>query len=223
MEKTPEELKKEAEDKAIADALAAKEIEDRKLIPEKKDDEEEETVESLKAKLAKEIEDKENYKKGLLALKAKKEKGDNDEEEIDVKNIAEETATNVATKAIEKSNEKTAISQFINKYPALKDSLAWTKIIENYNPKNGKDSVEAIKTDLEAALILARHYGGGKVAEKEVTLNNFATTSHAGSTRSHDDSKELDESTLQMGKMFGNSEADLKKTLDPNANEISLI
>lgn len=223
MEKTPEELKQEA-DAIAAAALAGKSLEEEMSLSPKG----EETVESLKARLAKVEEEKENYKKGLLSLKkSKKVEGEEDEEDEEeesgntqeIKTIA----TQAATELMEKSNEKTAISQFTEKYPALKDPIVWAKVVENFNSKNGKGSVDSIKQDLEAALILAKHYGGGKIAEKEITLSNYASVSYAGSIAPHQNQQSLvNDSTIEMGRRFGNSAEALQKASEEGANEIRL-
>jgi hypothetical protein len=217
MEKTQEELKQEAEAKAAA-ALTAKSLEEELSLETPKVGEED-TVDSLKARLAKAEEERENYKTGLLALKKKGTgEGEGETEEVDVKAVAENAATGV----IEKNNEKTAIAQFTEKYPALKEPSVWAKVVENYNSKAGKGSVDAVKQDLEAALILAKHYGGGKVAEKEISLNQFASVSQAGSIAHHESSNNLPDSTIEMGRLMGNSAEALQKASD-EGNEIRLI
>ena len=177
---------------------------------------EEETVDSLKVKLAKVEAESENYKTGMLKYKkaSKEVVVDNDE----IKNIAVEASNEV----MEKSNEKSAIAQFTEKYPALKDPKAWQEVVSNYNPKAGKGSIESVKQDLEAALVLAKHYGGGKIAEKEVTLNEYASVSHAGSIAPRTEDKKVEDSTIAMGKMFGNSAEKLEEVSKPGSNEIDI-
>ena len=224
MEKTPEELKQEA-DAIAAAALADKSLEDELSLSPKDD----ETVESLKARLAKAEEERNNYKTGLLKLKKSQKEG-SDEDGVDDEDIEDKkddidvqsVATNAALGVIEKSNEKTAISEFTQKYPALKDPVMWRKVIENYNPKSGKGSSRDILEDLEAALILAKYYGGGKIAEKEITLNKFASVTPGGSSYRDSGSSEINDSTIQMGKMMGVSAEDLQKASEPGANEIQL-
>lgn len=181
------------------------------------------SVESLKARLAKAEGERENYKKGMLKYKSKSKDVVEDEEEeesptLDIQSIAVKAATGV----IEKNNEKTAVSQFTEKYPALKDPILWRKVVENYSLKSGKGSVDSIKQDLEAALILAKHYGGGKVAEKEISLNQYATVSVAGSIASHEPSNDLKDSTIEMGRYMGVSAEALQRASEPGANEIQL-
>jgi hypothetical protein len=225
MEPTQQEQElKNAEAKALADAQASKSLEEELSLEAPQA----ETIESLKAQLAKEREEKENYKKGMLA--AKKAKPEVEEEEVEeeedksleIKNYATQAATEAATEVIERDNEKRAIFQFTDKYPALKDPSAWAKVVENYNSKAGKGSVESIKQDLEAALILAKHYGGGKVAEKEITLNNYASVSYAGSIAPHQPSNTVSESAVEMGRSFGNSVEELEDAFKDGANEIRI-
>lgn len=187
-------------------------------------------VESLKAQLVKAQEERDNYKRGMFKYKNKSQDSSDEEDEGEEENQeavvpdVKAIATQAATELIEKNNEKSAISQFTSKYPALKDPSVWRKVIENYNPKAGKGSVNSIMQDLEAALILARHYGGGKIAEKEVSLNNYASVSYAGSIAPHNNqSPDLKDSTIEMGRYFGNSAEALKKASEPGANEIQLI
>ncbi|MCX6822225.1 MAG: hypothetical protein NTW30_05625 [Candidatus Aenigmarchaeota archaeon] len=210
-----------------ADAQAAKSLEDELSLEAPKAGDND--IESLKARLAKAEEERENYKKGMLKYKSASKGNVGDEEgdeaaeaeekpQFDVKSIAESAATGV----IEKNNEKLAISQFTEKYPALKDPTVWAKVVENFNSKNGKGTVDSIKQDLEAALILAKHYGGGRVAEKEISLNNFASVSYAGSIAPHSASSEVKDSTIEMGRMMGVSADALEKASQPGANEIHL-
>ena len=191
---------------------------DEKSLEEELSLEEPETVESLRARLAKAEEERENYKNGMLKYKKQAKEVDGEEEEVDVKTVAEQTVHSV----LAKSNEKTAIAQFTEQYPALKDPETWKKVVENYVPRSGKDSVESVKKDLEAALVLARHYGGGKVAEKEITLNQFASVSYAGSIAPHSGTPQVSESAVEMGRRLGVSVEDLEKASQPGGNEIQI-
>jgi hypothetical protein len=211
---------KNAEAKALAEAQAGKSLEEELSLEAPQA----ETVESLKARLAKAESDRDNYKTGLLAAKkskpeAEEEEGEEEEDKsLEIKNYA----TQAATEVIERNNEKLAISQFTERYPALKDPSVWAKVVENYNSKAGKGSVESIKQDLEAALILAKHYGGGNVAEKEITLNNYASVSYAGSIAPHIPSNTVSENAVEMGRAFGNSVEDLEEAFKDGANEIRI-
>ena len=58
---------------------------------------------------------------------------------------------------------------------------------------------------------------------KEITLNQYASVSNAGSIASHENqSSDLKDSTIEMGRKFGNSIEDLEKASQPGANEIQL-
>ena len=188
----------------------------------------EETVESLKARLAKAEEERENYKRGMLKYKAENAKKDDEEEEDDSKGDKDNVdvagiATQAATQTIEKANERQAINRFTNRYPALKDPDTWKKVIENYVPRAGKLTVESIESDLEAALILAKHYGGGKVAEKEVSLSKYATVSVAGSIADRDPVSELSNSSIELGKSFGHSVEELQAAGKDDAHVIQIV
>ena len=212
--KTEEELKNE-EAAQTEEAQTVEKVEEELTL--ETEEVEEETVDSLKVKLAKVEAESENHKKGMLKYK-KAAKEVEKVEPDDVKNIAETAANDV----MEKSNEKSAIAQFTEKYPALKDPETWKKVVENYNPKSGKGSVESVKSDLEAALVLAKHYGGGKVGETEVSLNEYASVSHAGSIAPRTEDKQVKDSTLEMGKNFGTSAEKLEEASKPGANEINI-
>lgn len=204
------------------DAQTDKSLEDELSLEAPKANEVE-TVESLKARLAKAEEERENYKKGMLKYKSKTkgevvDEDEDEDEEVDVKGVA----TQAATQVIEKANEKSAIAQFTNKYPALKDPKAWNEVLLNYNPKNGKGSVDDIQKDLEAALMLAKHYGGGKVAEKEISLNEYASVSRAGSNAYHDEGSTVKESTLSMAREFKHDPEKVKNESDYLTAEIQL-
>ena len=187
---------------------------------------EEDDTESLKARLAKAEADRDNYRKGMLKYKsATKGEVVEDEEDEEVKTDSslevKSIATQAATEVIEKSNEKSAIDQFRSKYPALKDPEAWKKVVENYSNKSGKGSVNNILNDLEAGLVLAKHYGGGKVAEKEITLSNLGTVSHLGSGHTRETTPNI-ESTVEMGKSFRHSAEKLQNEDDSLQAEIQI-
>jgi len=186
-----------------------------------------EDFDSLRARLAKAEEEREIYKRGMFKYKniAKGEEGDESEEqaqEEEPKENVREVALKVATEVLERNNERSAINQFTDKYPALKEPSVWAKVVANYTPRAGKGSVDSVKQDLEAALILAKHYGGGKVAEKEISLNRYASVSYAGSIAQHDDTPELSETALGMARAMGKSVEQLKSASQPGANVIHL-
>jgi hypothetical protein len=141
---------------------------------------EEESVEELKARLAKVEEEKENYKqmglkyKNLTLEKSEKEEsteGDDTEEEeypdwdenskkFQKQTLAqaEKLAEAKAQQAIHKANEKTAIGEFVKNHPEAAEK--WNEVVSNYVPKAGKDSVQDILKDLDRAYVLTRYEKG---------------------------------------------------------------
>lgn len=70
-------------------------------------------------------------------------------------------AEQAAQAVLEKSNEKSAINQFLGKYEELADNDdLWQDIVTNYTPKRGRDTVEDIVKDLESARIVTLHERG---------------------------------------------------------------
>ena len=218
----PEEKEvKNGEATPVEEAQETKSLEEELSLEAPKADEDDE--ETLQAKLTKAEADRDNYKKGMLKYKAATKGQVVEEEEVeddkeDVKNVA----TQAATEVIEKTNEKNAINQFRSKYPALKDPKAWNEVVSNYNNKSGKGSVDDIINDLEAGLVLAKHYGGGKVAEKEITLSDLAVVSNAGSNPRHEEGSQVKESTVEMGKSFRHDAEKLQNEDDSLQAEIQI-
>lgn len=155
----------------------------------KTEETETEDLESLpqwaKDKLEKVESDKDNYKKGMLKYKDltldKKEKKveEKSEEEIypdwdeDSKKFQQQTLSKVEERAkasamgvIEKANEKSAIATFVKDNPELAEGEAWSEVISNYNPRNGKETVQDITNDLEEALVITK-YRSGKLSNSE--------------------------------------------------------
>jgi len=153
---------------------------------EKKVEEPEEDIESLpdwaKTRLSKLEKDKDVYKKGMFGLKEKyeltkpKKKKKEEEEEypewdetskkFQKQTIveAEKRAEKAATDTVEKSNEKTAVANFLKDNPEVTEH--WDEIVSNYNPKHGKDTVDSIIKDLKRAHLLAR-YEAGELDKKD--------------------------------------------------------
>ena len=147
--------------------------------------EETEDVESLpqwaKDRLKKTEDDKENYKKGLLKYKSrtltqeetKTEEEDYPDWDETSKKFQEQTtkkasqiAEQKARQIVEGFNEKAAINSFVSKHPELDDDNLWKEVITNYNPKNGKESIDAIQKDLERAYFTTR-FEKGEISELE--------------------------------------------------------
>lgn len=164
----------ELKETPVAEQVAETEKEETQEVAET---EPEESVESLKERLKKVEEEKENYKKGMLKAKGKtleteskkEEEAEEDYPEWDenskkfqeqtlsqAKKIAEEHSKTI----IEKANEKSAIISFISKHPELGEDDKWNEVISNYNPKNGKETVSDVEKDLERAYVLTRFERG---------------------------------------------------------------
>lgn len=208
------------EEESAEDAgQSEKESEEEKDESEEKDSEEE-TLDSLpswaKTRLEKAESDRDNYKAATLSLKKEPEK--KEEEQPDVKKIAEETAM----AALDKRTEKDAISQFTSKYPALKDSTRWKEILANYVPRHGKSTVEEITRDLEGALVLANHYAGRNISDSKNLVEDVSTVGKKGSKADRGETSNLNESTIEMGKRFKHTPEQLAKEDDSSKAEIKL-
>ena len=125
-------------------------------------------------KLKKTESDKENYKNAALKYKGLSLKKDGEtveekkEEELpewdenskkfqeQTLNQAEQRAEAKAQSVIESVNEKTAIKQFVEQFPKLAEEKIWSEIVSNYNPTNGKGTVDDVLRDLNRALVLAK-------------------------------------------------------------------
>jgi hypothetical protein len=136
-------------------------------------------------RLTKEQEEKENYRKMALKYKtrslepdkeiASKEEVEETPTEWDETSIkfqketisrAERIAEKKANEMVEKSNEQTAISQFIASNPELEDEAQWKEVVSNYYSRNGKGSVPSILSDLNKAYIVTR-YEKGEITKTE--------------------------------------------------------
>lgn len=198
----PEELKTTEE--TVVDE--AHETETQEELTLETDSKEQETEEDTAARLAKAEEERDNYKKGMLKwkkiatseTKVEEEKEETEEKTVDVKG----EATLAAQEVLYKSNEKSAINRFTDQYPALKDPAKWKEVILHYRPTSGKETAEDVIKDLEAALVLAKHYGGGKVKGEEINLSELGTVSSRGSMASQSKEPEISDSTVQMSERF---------------------
>lgn len=203
------------------------------LTPKGKENEQEESVDALKARLAKAEQERENYKKGMLKYKKQsrnvrserendeenEESDTNDEESVEVEDTGQTANTDDVTKvareaamgAIEQQNERLAMSQFAQKYPGLKNPKAWNEVVANYIPRSGKATVDSIVMDLEAALHTTQFYGGGRVAGNDVRVaRDFGAVSRSHTSPSQHKQTGLSESTLKMASKFGYTEKDFE-------------
>lgn len=127
-----------------------------------------EKVKTLEEQLAKEQEEKENYKQGMLKYKeqAKEEPiWDEDSQRFQKQTLtkAEQLAEEKARKTVEDFNEKAGIAKFREAHP----DVDMKEVLANYNPKNGKFSAESVVRDLERAYVLHQYDSGKLTTEKE--------------------------------------------------------
>lgn len=150
--------------------------------PKEETPEETEDVETLKERLKKAEEDKENYKKGMLkykdlSLSSKAEESKDEEDYPDwdetskkfqkqTLSQAEKVAEKRAREIVENYNEKSAISIFVKKHPEMAQEDNWKELVGNYNTNHPKDSVESYNRALEKAYINLR-YDRGELSELE--------------------------------------------------------
>ena len=142
------------------------------ILPEEVEKKEEinfeEENKTLKEQLAKEQEEKENYKQmGLKYKEEAKEEPvwDEDSQKFQKQTLsrAEQLAEEKARKTVEDFNEKAGIAKFQELHPdvVIKDVLA------NYQPKHGKYSADSVTRDLERAYVLHQYDSGKLSSEKE--------------------------------------------------------
>lgn len=150
---------------------------------------EEDTVTISKKELDQIKKDRDNYREGLLSVKADKrnldgseggEEGEEGEEggegggeggnagaeggsdtltEDRVKQIVGQSVDE-ATKAAYKSNEKRAKRQFLASHPEYVDDTQWAQLLTNFSRKRGQATVEDILDDLKDAVILHKRDTG---------------------------------------------------------------
>ena len=129
-----------------------------------------ETIRELEEQLAKEQEEKENYKQGMLKYKeqVKEEEPEWDESskkfQAQTLSKVETLAGEKATKTVESFNEKAGIAKFQEAHP----DVDMKEVLANYNPKNGKFSADSVVRDLERALVLHQYDSG--TLSSEVTV-----------------------------------------------------
>lgn len=191
-----------------------------------------ETLEEVKSRLAKVEADKENYKEGLLAAKAKlkKVKGsivDDDDDVDDDLAKTTEIATKVATKALEKAADKKARTDFRENNPNITDE-EWEKIVLNYTPQHGRSDAESIMKDLDRANLLRQYddgnledFAAAKKAAAVETVQNLAASPNPGNKgKVTKETKEVSESAIAIGKKMRVSKEDLEKEDDSRFAEI---
>lgn len=175
-----------------------------------------ETIRALEEQLAKEQEEKENYKQGMLKykeqVKEEEPEWDDNSKKFQAQTIskAETLAAEKARTTVEEFNEKAGIAKFQEAHP----DVDMKEVLANYNPKNGKFSADSVVRDLERAYVLHQYDTGKlssevKVAEekgrkkgvaeaKVADLNTISTTSQ----KTVPQGSSLTESELHMAKMM---------------------
>ena len=122
-----------------------------------KSESEEETVEVLKARLAKAESDRDNYKQGLLSRKSK-ERSLDIQKEADVSPEAPDISEEKVLSVLYKQNEKATMKAVINPtsplyLPELVDDKQFQTIVSEYLPRNiDKSSPEGIHKALRIAV-----------------------------------------------------------------------
>ena len=127
------------------------EIEESSSVePELKDDGD--TIQLSKGEYNKLLDEKENYKKGLLSAKEK------------MKLTPKESKSEFLPKQdFYKANEKEAISKFVAENPDMKEQ--WSDFVQHYSGKRGRDTVNSIVQDLDDAKTLFQKHNPQKEAE----------------------------------------------------------
>lgn len=189
-EEVQEELKQEEETSAVVppqenEIEGEEETSTNEETPEQTSEgESEPTIEELKAQLAKSKANEENYKKGLLSLKAKKRelaKPVQEDSEEKVVDLNEEMVEKVLAKKTEKETLKEVIDPKSDLFiPELVDDENYNEIIA-YLPRNvDKGSRESIHRGLKVAVAAWAFDTGKKVEKKKpnpaVALSSVATT-----------------------------------------------
>lgn len=173
---------------------------------------ESESIEEVKARLAKAEEERENYKNMALKYKSDtKEKTLEAEEYPDWDDqskkfqkqtieLAQKQAEEVTIRQTEKVNEKNAIASFIEKNPELADDKKWQEVIKNYQPRS-KESVQDIMKDLGRALVITK-YESGELDKKKEVKNDVSDLGTVGKTtsKSATEGKTLTQNELRLAK-----------------------
>jgi hypothetical protein len=182
------------------------EVPEKEETPVLEPEEEAEDVITLKEKIVKLEEEKENYKQSLLSKKKAWNKGltlESKKEDVLTETIedypdwdetskkfqkqtlseAEKVAEKKAQSVVEKYNEKAAIDKFLIDHPEMEEK--WEDIVSNYNPKHGKESISSIVKDLDRAYFMTQYESGtlNKTSDKEAKskLAEMSTVSKTSS------------------------------------------
>lgn len=218
-----------------------------------------ETVESLQEKIAqieadkaKIIEERDNYKQGVIAKENELKKFKKPEEKKEEENEEEEEESNwdeaslkfqtetltkselvaeqAAAKVLEKRTEKSAQSKFLETHADVTPEV-WEKVVANYTPQNGKDSEESIMKDLDRAYFLYRFDNNLPITQVDTTKiqgeNQVkeAAISHGSSFsgESEEDQSNISDGQLMMATRMGVSKEALEKEDDSLRAEIDIV
>lgn len=202
-------------------------------------------VERLEVEKTKVEEERENYKKGLLEREEKiktlkKGSSEEDEEENGSKwdeastKFQEETilkstkqAEEAAAKVIETKNEKQAIAEFLEQNKLSDEE--WQKILTNYTPTNGKDTIGSIKKDLERAFVLHKFDSGEiidpekiKQTEAQRTIKELGSNANGNYGKYEEQKENVSDGQLSIATRMRVSEEALKNEDDTLSAEIKI-
>ena len=192
-----------------------KELKKKEVVPPKKDDDEEEEGDDLE----------------------KNKEGDAQEWDEASKKFQDETLTKTKAAAIEavketigKENEEQAIADFREKNSEITDE-EWVKVLANYDPKNGKGSINSIVKDLGRADVLRRFDAGevidpAAIAREDAQNNvtNLNTTTGAGNSARNENKEEgVSDNQMNIASKMKVSKEDLEKEDDSLSAEISIL
>jgi len=119
-------------------------------------------IKELEEQLAKEQEEKENYKAGMLKykeqVKEEEPEWDDNSKKFQAQTLSkvEKLTEEKAQQTVESFNEKAGIAKFQEAHP----DVDMKEVLANYNPKNGKFSADSVVRDLERALVLHQYDSG---------------------------------------------------------------
>lgn len=182
--------------------------------PEEKDESESSELEELKARLEKAEKDRDNYKEATLKYKKEEKTLEPNYPEWDdaSKKFQKQTIEMTEKKAVEqaekivldrlaKSNEKEAISRFIEKNPRYQDNKQWQGLLKRATFKS-KESVSDIVEALQEADVLHRWKLGELDQKEKADVSDMATVSRKGS-KSAAEGKALKDSEKRIAKLMG--------------------
>lgn len=149
--------------------------------PDSDSDTDDETVEIPKSKYEKILEDKENYKEGLLSYKEKYKSLESDKNNDQDSEDKPSEDTPMTKKDFYKVNERKAINKFVEEHPEVEEN--WDDFVKYYPGKRGKETEEDILKDLDDAKTLFDKYHSDSDEDddksKRASLSSETTTPKA--------------------------------------------